>query len=376
MQNDNSKPNTSLAPYGLEGKVNCSAEELWTKNKFNSALPLSLLLYLNDQSESCVYVKAEADGSITNTDITVAEIFDVPDAESVRQRTRFLFESEFQPFCDVALKTPKADIVVQLLNAGDAPIPHRPYEVKLTVIPDATTRQRAIEDWSSEIIFRPSTTESIALSIFLSAASHSSNSIDALRLVVDELFAGCPSLGAAELSLKEATDLLAAADSIIKLAAQFQRPFVLQTTWRCDPSFIHRLADDAFDVFVWSDVAILHLAKTTEASASRKVRGCLRVLFVLKDLLAGRTPDLSALRAKLNATAAQSDKDITANGTRTVNYLRSPRRAKPKFNRAVLQQLLPLEGLKFLAPERRLDASIFYFQDEIFTADATDRKEG
>ncbi|PDO09138.1 MAG: hypothetical protein BLM47_14325, partial [Candidatus Reconcilbacillus cellulovorans] len=114
-------------------------------------------------------------------------------------------------------------------NEEGARLPLRPFEVKLTVVPDHSTASKKPEEWCSEVVVRPVATQYALLSLL-----H---------------------------ALDKSEKIVRLADRLLEFFARndLQTPFLLQPMWWTEGASF-RLRDPTFDYVVWSDTALFYVA--------------------------------------------------------------------------------------------------------------------
>ena len=135
--------------YGLtDANTNRKGKDLWGKNQFNSAFPLSLCLKMRNDKTNPVYVYLDSGLDIKASDQALSMDRVVGTAQ---EEMYYSFESAFKPYSGfVGNSLEKIDLVV--LKDGE---PLRPLEVKLTVVLDGTTAAEDEADWEPEMVVRP-----------------------------------------------------------------------------------------------------------------------------------------------------------------------------------------------------------------------------
>ncbi|MXW42222.1 MAG: HindVP family restriction endonuclease [Acidimicrobiia bacterium] len=322
---------------------------LWGKNQFNSTFPLALCLYMRDHGLAPVAV-IEQDGIIT-TDNGLWQMGDVIGESD----SRYLFETAFSPYAAcVRGVVDKIDLVVSL---GGEPL--HPLEVKLTVVPDIATASVAEDLWSPEMVMRPVSSAYAMMSV-------AANLTDGLtrQSVMTSLRTGYNRIsdwGNTVEIIQNAEYLRSALDKALQMvaASRLQRPFLLQPLWRTvGQSF--ELADNCFDVFVWSDVAVMRLSVDQSDDAttvSRSMREVARHVRALYEVLSQGDYNYEGIYKGM-ALDNQTDKAYALSGRKSIRYLAHPYLRQPRLPRSILSSLILEGGERELKPERRFDAAV------------------
>jgi len=352
-----SNPNPSL--YGIT-PINSSRHgpSLWGKNQFNSTFPLALCLYMRDQGLSPVAV-IERDGQIV-TDDTQWPMADVIGSASAK--TRYLFESAFEPYAQYCRDdVDKIDLVVTADNK-----PLRPLEVKLTVVPDSATARLADTEWAPELVMRPVSSAYSMMSV--AANLRQAENLKALAEVLARLRLGYNQIKGweNEAEISQHHDILSEALSgALNVVAEqgLQRPFLIQPLWRTKGQSFE-LDQHCFDVFVWSDVAIMRVpvdqSEDSAGTASRPHREIARHVRGLYELLSQGDYSYSSIYKGM-PLGFQTDKSFSLSGRKSISYLGHRRLFSPILQRSVLGEIVSGGGEGELKPERRFDAAVLHY---------------
>jgi hypothetical protein len=351
--------------YGIY-RSNRSGDDLWGKNQFNSTFPASLCAYMRDKNINPVYLSTDHQFKTSASDkiITFDDVFNT---NKENKLIDFLFESNFQPYSNYLHDT---------LDHIDLVISHdgnnlRPLEVKLTVLPDNNTSSSTDEaTWGSELVIRPDSISYACLGIYHALKEHA----EEIRKIIE------PSAIRVE-SWTTTTDILHNAKNFMNALTRFfikyheyQSPFLIQPIWKTKGKN-PQLSDNAFDVFVWSDFALLKLALDQAKNSydrdpktvSRYLRSVARTIRALNDLFSTGKIHVERIFRGM-ALGNQTDKEFALNGRITNQYMKHERLEKPILSKHILKELILNGGERKLSPERRFDATIFFTASHIFEA--------
>ena len=368
----NEQPAPTL--FGI-GNSNRKPADLWGKNRFNSSFPAALACWMRQQKINPVYVHTSGSKIVaSDTKISFDDVFNSSAANS---ELRFDFESrfsEFQGYSHDALEA--IDLVIS--EGGHT---KRALEVKLTVLPDQTTFDKSEELWGCELVVRPVSVIYAALTIYHSILPRKA---EALALIEQTALDISDWTNASEISSNRA-QILGCLEKLLDTFSEQQVPLILQPVWKTNGKR-PELVDQAFDVFVWSNMALCRLflnqakidpkkvKKKKKASkakrpkpkpkVSRHLRASTRLLRCLYDLLA--TGKIRRSEITRMALGYQTDKEFSASGTITNQYMRHPRLVTPHVHMSTLSQIILNGGEKLLSPERRFDATVFFTAMELF----------
>ena len=351
-------PNSDPGLYGLTTtNTNRRGKDLWGKNQFNSTFPVALCLKMRDDGVSPVYV--HLDGKL---DIRAStEILSMDDVMGgADENTYYRFESAFDPYSTfVGNSLEKIDLVVLKRNR-----PLRPLEVKLTVVPDSSTAADDEVDWGPEMVVRPVSSAYAMMGIAHRLRNTESQSLRRqVEKALKPVYSKISGWNNAVEIVNNQNDLTGALSNAIETAREVQGPYLVQPVWRTEGQSL-KLCERCFDVFVWSDAAImgvplerLRKARTRGERVSRHLRevarhvkafyeACALGHFNYQDTYGGMPLD------------NQTDKSFSISGKVTRTYLDHERMRNPHYSADVLSKLILNGGEKLLKPERRFDAAV------------------
>jgi len=352
-------PEPSL--YGIVNS-NRSGGDLWGKNQFNSTFPAALCCYLRDKCINPVYVSTDSAFSASASD-SVLTFDDVFNTKVANDSIRFLFESNFAPYSELLHDTlDHTDLVTQVDGEHK-----RALEVKLTVIPDNTTASLASEsEWGSELVIRPDSISYACLGIYRTLSAKTQE----IRSLIEPVSIRIESWENTREILNNADALLDVLSLFFAKYFQHQIPFLIQPIWKTKGKS-PVLDDNAFDVFVWSDFALLKLAvdqaksEHNRTTVSRYLRSVARTVRALSDLFVSQKLHVTRIFRQM-ALGNQTDKEFALSGRVTRQYMNHSRLTTPILKKEVLREIILNGGQKELSPERRFDATIFFTASNIF----------
>ena len=332
----------------------------WGKNQFNSAFPVALACYMGSLKIPLAYVKFK---DSNKTEVAELAVSDLWGSSLPTEQLYFAFETRFDPFRTfVHDELPAIDLVV---GAGEPIKQFRPIEIKLTTLPDNTTESSDESRYGAELVIRSATTRYMALSM--------AQSVEPYKLRVKEIFEPAFAKVRNFDSKVEMVSVVAAAvqalDVFLEEFKYLQTPLLMQPIWKTiGKSPI--LANNCLDIFVWSDFALTHLfldsaRKPRDPNAiSRYARAALR----LSRFLYERSKSEKVFQAPIYDGMTfdnQNDKEFSMPGTRTRELMACDRLLKPRIAKDEIKQIILGGGQKYLSPERRFDA-ILYFSNDLF----------
>lgn len=346
--------------YGIYHS-NRGKDEHWGKNCFNSSFPAALASYMMERGIPALYIHLEPSDNLRDpvrfacSEISISEVFNCKGLKA--SDLEFQFESVFQPFKNYTYdELDGIDLVVSKYNGNQL----RPIEIKLTVFPDSSTVKSPERKWGSEIVIRSATTTYCALGIYDSVSKAVGAS--AIRDCFEDT---CSSIGDWKNDFEmthKYPELLSKLKGFEAMYYQYQKPILLQTLWKTKGQS-PELADDAFQIVVWSDFAFERLISLmrdgTETKMSRPMRALARWVKCLWDLSKSGKVNLASIYREISYDN-QTDKELSLNGKRMRNLLTDISFGKFPVSKSELTKIIDPEYISKLKPERRLDQTLFF----------------
>lgn len=332
----------------------------WGKNQFNSAFPVALACYIRAKKLPLMYVQFKNAASTQVGELDVSDLFG---STLTNEELHFSFEARFDPFrAFVHDELPAIDLVI---GQGDPVRQIRPIEVKLTTLPDNTTESLSEDKYGTELVIRSATTRYMALSMARSVDPHRSRVLE----IFDPVFARIRSWDSKAEMAPIARQAVAALDLFLTEFKDLQTPLLMQPIWKTvGKSPV--LAENCLDVFVWSDFALTHLFLDSARnprdanSISRYTRAVLRLTRFLYE----RSKADKVYQAPIYDGMTfenQNDKEFAISGGRSRELMACARLVRPIIAKDEIKNIILGGGQKFLSPERRFDA-ILYFSTDLF----------
>ena len=326
---------------------NFSDKKSWGKNKFNSSFPVSLCCYLEHSRKNSVYLKMN-NGGLEPSEISIADVFGI---SSLDKNIYFSFESPFSEYSKYIVgKLPRTDLVVQ--DSARPRTQKRGLEIKLTAIPDNTTKDFCEGSYGSEIVVRPDTIVYLACSIIESVG-------DAIKIPNP----GIKDWSEGENILPRIDEMTTFLSDLSKEIKEKQSPFLLQPIWKTTKD-LSKLADDCLDVFTWSNAGFLYfvteIAKHDESpkKITRQKRTIIWLYKMLLEWSGNKQIEYKKIIDELSYNT-KNDKAFASSGAVTVKYMKCERLLKPCIKKEEIKNIILGGGQRLLSPERRLDAVIF-----------------
>ena len=228
-------------------------------------------------------------------------------------------------------------------------------EVKLTALPDNTTKKLSEENYSCELVVRPPTICFLACSICEQFQSDEDKNF--LRRILNTV----PKInhwGEVSEVLPHYMRIESAIAEVAKQISARQSPLIVQPVWKMKDG---KLADDCLDVFVWSNLAVLHMCYTggaiSDSEISRFQRSLVWIYLMLKDYVDYDTFDYIRI-VKDHSYGNANDKAFAIPGKSSWRLLNSPELTHPRIGKNEIRNIILGGGQNLLSPERRFDAVI------------------
>lgn len=341
--------------YGIEFS-NRSSDDHWGKNCFNSSFPAAMASYMMENDIPAIYIKLEdVNGTLKTVakEISLREVFNCGNKRA--SELSFNFESIFQPYQQYSFDTIDGiDLVVKDIEGHFL----SPLEVKLTVLPTDSTSRQSEDKWGCELVVRSATTSYCALGMFDAVKDDSRE--------VREIFENaCSSIQMWDNDYEMTHKITLISESIDRFERRYlerQKPLLMQTLWKTQGKS-PLLAEQAFDIVVWSDYAFSRLfidgAYEIAPTMSRPMRASARLARCLWELSkSGKIRVVDIYRQM--AFGNQTDKEFAIGGSKWRQYVTSERIIRPILHKDIVNQIIQPGYIEKLSPERRFDQTLYF----------------
>ncbi len=339
---------------GLFGQKHSSRDytksKNWGKNIFNSSFPASLVSYMYSKNIQPVYLKIDRNGDLCKEYISGDKIFKI---NPLSDNAYYNFEAGFSPFEKFYSGTREKIDLVMMDMATDTNLIG--LEIKLTALPDNTTKNSTEDKYGCEIVVRPPTICFLACSIC--EVYNTDKLKDRLRKILNtvpkiyhwnETSAVLPHYEKIENAIK----------TIARENWNKQIPLILQPVWKMKDN---KLADDCLDTFVWSNYAILHMCyekdNKNKCEISRFQRAIVWIFLMLKDFVDYDTFDYVRI-IKEHSYENANDKAFSMPGKTSNRLMRCKELTHPRIRKSEIKNIILGGGQNLLSPERRFDAAL------------------
>lgn len=345
--------NKDIKP-GLFGQKHSSRDyskaECWGKNQFNSSFPASLVAYMYSKDVKPIYIKTDLDNNILHQTIESKELFGI---DPLSDEAYYNYEAGFAPY-EKFYQGEREKIDLVMLNHKTNEILSG-LEVKLTALPDNTTKSQPEAQWGTEIVMRPPTICFLACSIC--ANYESLEEKENLRSMLRRV----PQINhweEIEEVLPHYNKILESVLSISTDMCDKQKPLIIQPIWKTEGNKM-RLKEDCLDVFVWSNLSIIQMCCTEDSTNINRLNRFHRtIIWLYKMLLDYVTYDTFDYKRiiRLQSYNLANDKAFALPGSKTHIFLEGPEIVKPRISKYEIKNIILGGGQDLLSPERRFDA--------------------
>lgn len=326
-------------------------EESWGKNQFNTSFPASLVAYMSSKDLSPVFICTNKNNEIVHKYIKPTVLFGI---DPLSEDAYYDYEAGYYPFEQFYTASRKEKIDLVMINRSTQS-PTCGLEVKLTTLPDNTTKDLPDAEYGSEIVVRSPTILFVACSIC--ACYDSQRGRNKLHDILNTIGEEIKDWG----ELRQVIPFYdKIKDAILNVSidlANKQKPIIMQPIWKTDKRLTD-LDENCLDVFVWSNLAVIQMAlreKTSDADISRNQRTIIWLYKMLWDFTQyGRfnyTDIVNSLSYKY-----KTDKAFAISGKLTNPFLKCTELVKPRITKYEIKNIILGDGQKLLRPERRFDA--------------------
>lgn len=333
-------------------------EECWGKNQFNSSFPASLVAYMSYKGVKPVYLKTDAENNVIHSYISGTELYGI---DPIAENAFYHFETAFPAYSKFYTgEAEKIDLVMMDSNTDKL---LTALEIKLTALPDSTTKKKTEDKYSCEIVVRPPTINFIACSICNNFKT--SNDREKLR----EFLSIVPKINhweEPEEVIPHYEKILEAIQNISSYLVDKQTPLIVEPVWKTKGSK-GILADDCLDVFVWSDLAVIQMCANGEKThrnkageidkITRAMRTIIWIYLMLLDYTIYGQFDYRRI-VRLHSYNLANDKGYSISGSQTYKYLHCDELTTPRISKYEIKNIILGGGQNYLSPERRFDAVI------------------
>ncbi|MDE5807449.1 MAG: HindVP family restriction endonuclease [Muribaculaceae bacterium] len=334
---------------------NYSQEYYWGKNQFNSSFPASLVAYMSYKEIKPVYLCTDKENHVVHTYISGEELFRI---NPLAENAFYNFEASFPAYDKFYTGEREKIDLVMLDTATPNDTPLIGLEIKLTALPDSTTKNYTEDRYSCEIVVRPPTINFIACSICNNFKTVEEK--DTLR--------GMLNIGSRINHWEEPEEVLLHYDKILQSILRIstylqykQTPLIVQPIWKTKGGK-SVLAEDCLDVFVWSNLAVVQMCNRADSKSTKRITRPMRTIIWLYLMLLEYTGVYGQFDyrriVRLHSYNIANDKAYALSGTQTYEFLKCGELEHPRISKYEIKNIILGGGQNLLSPERRFDAVI------------------
>jgi hypothetical protein len=349
------KDNTINQTPGLFGQKHSSRDyakaECWGKNQFNSSFPASLVAYMGSVGKDPVYLCTKKNNEITQKYISASDLLRI---DPLCDEAYYDYEAGYFPYEQYYIASKKEKIDLVMINRKTN-VPLSGLEVKLTTLPDNTTKDMDESDYGSEIVVRSPTILFLACSIC--ACFDSTKGKNKLHSLLNTIGVEIENWGSVKEVLPHYEEIKNAILSVSSEMSKKQVPLIVQPIWKTSNN-LRDLATDCLDVFVWSNLSVIQMClrdSNPVDDISRNQRTIIWLYKMLWDFTQFGKFDYTRIVNEL-AYKYKTDKAFAISGKLTNPLMRCMELSKPRISKHEIKSIILGNGQKFLRPERRFDA--------------------
>lgn len=327
-----------------------SSEACWGKNQFNSSFPASLLAYMSSKSMRPVYLKVNNDNQVVHDYIDGSDVLGI---DPLDENAYYKFEAGFPEF-EKFYSGDRENIDLVMVNLASGKEVSG-LEVKLTALPDNTTKKKSEAEFSCEIVVRPPTICFLACSI----CEHYLG--EQKRAELMSMLNGVPHIIHWEEAAEVAPYYSKIEESVLRVSASLvecQSPLIIQPVWKTDGKNM-RLCDDCMDIFVWSNLAVIQMCRSgrsvSTSSINRFQRSIIWIYKMLFDYAVFGVFDYVRI-IKNHSYGTANDKAFSLPGSSSHKFLACDELTHPRIGKDEIKCVILGNGQDLLSPERRFDA--------------------
>lgn len=322
---------------------------VWGKNQFNSSFPASLVAYMYSKGIAPVYVCTDESNAVVHKHISGDELFRV---NPLADNAYYNFEANYPAFDKYYTgNREKIDLVMVNSETNQALVG---LEVKLTALPDNTTKNKEEDKYSCEIVVRSPTICYLACTICQCYEGEEG------KAALKALLNGVPKINHWEDTESVLPHYRSILDSIMSVSSDLtdrQTPLIIQPVWKMKGGR-GMLAEDCLDVFVWSNLAAIQMfarQPISNTEITRFMRSTIWLYRILFEYVTYGQFDYVEI-VKRFAYGTNTDKAFALPGTSSHALLGCEELTHPRISKHEIKNIILGGGQNYLSPERRFDA--------------------
>ena len=322
----------------------------WGKNIFNSSFPASLVAYMWSKNIAPIYLCIDKNNRLTKSYINAKEIFGI---DPLSDQAYYNFEAGFSSFEKFYTgNREKIDLVMMNRDTNQNLIG---LEIKLTALPDNTTKNDTEDKFGCEIVVRPPTICFLACSIC--EEFNSDKKKNELRKILNQV----PKIyhwNEVSEVIPHYNKIQQAISDICKKIWNTQKPLIIQPVWKMING---KLAEDCLDTFIWSNLGVIQMCMQKESAPMYEInrfqRAIIWIYLMLKDFVDYDSFDYVRI-VKDHSFENANDKAFSIPGKSSWKLMHCEELTHPRISKSEIKNIILGGGQNLLSPERRFDAAI------------------
>lgn len=300
-----------------------------------------------------MYICTDENNNVIHKYISGTELFRI---SPLADNAFYNFEASFPAYDKFYTGEREKIDLVMLDTAAENDIPLIGLEIKLTALPDSTTKNLTEDKYSCEIVVRPPTINFIACSICNSFKTiEEKEKLRAMLNIVPRI----NHWEEPEEVLPHYERILQAVLAVSSYLNDKQTPLIVQPIWKTKGGK-SILADDCLDVFVWSNLSVIQMCNRSDSSSNRKITRPMRTIIWIYLMLLEYTGVYGQFDyrriVRLHSYNIANDKAYALSGTQTYEFLKCAELEHPRISKYDIKHIILGGGQNLLSPERRFDA--------------------
>lgn len=325
--------------------------ESWGKNQFNSSFPASLVAYMSSKNISPVFICTNKKNEIVHKPISASELLGI---DPLSEDAYYDYEAGYYPYEKYYTASKKEKIDLVMISRSKS-TPLSGLEVKLTTLPDNTTKDLSDAEYGSEIVVRSPTILFLACSIC--SCYDSPKRKMKLHAMLNTIGEEIRDWGEIRQVVPHYEAIKTAVLRVSSDLANKQVPLIMQPVWKTDKRLTD-LDERCLDVFVWSNLSVVQMALRETYSAEDISRNQRTIIWLYKMLWDFTQFDKFNYTAIVNDLSYKykTDKAFAISGKLTNQFMKSQELKAPRISKYEIKNIILGDGQKLLRPERRFDA--------------------
>lgn len=347
--------------FGIEHS-NRRPGDHWSKNCFNTSFPTALACYLMKKRIKAIYNKLEFDNGkpkVVSSEIDIGDVFYCSGLDI--SNLYFRFDSVFEKYRPYSADSIDGiDLVVMTTDGKFL----TPLEVKLSVLQTDSTSRQSEQKSGCELVIRSAATSYCAMGMYDAVKNESKD----IQNIFEDVCTTICNWSNSDEVLHNMPRIAECIDVFQEKYHTNQKPLLMQAIWKTNEKTFE-LAEDAFDIIIWSDYAISRLfidnSYTVEKYMSRAARATARMARCLWELSRTGKIGLFDIYGQM-AYGNRSDKEFAIGAKEWASYVSTNRIIKPILKKNTLGEIIKPGYIEELSPERRFDWSCFIEYERLF----------